>query len=349
MREYKSKINSAFELLFDDRMRKSQDVYIYELLKKYILSGGKRLRPIALLMAYEGVGGQKEMIVPSLSVELFHNSTLVHDDIMDEEDERRGVKSLHESLKDFYLNSYEDNDYKGRIFSKNSSRFGVSSAILAGNILYSMGAQALFRADVESRLKRRALDIYNDAYRIVNEGQLRDTTLEIRSKATEKDYISMVESKTANLFKDAVLIGAVLGNANQGQLNSLSRFSLKIATAFQMQDDIMDISLHLSKGHELGSDLKQGKRTLIFIKAMQLGSENEKRAILESFGKKDATSEEIKKAIDAIHASGSVEYVEILAQKLIDAGKKELEKADLSVKSKQLFKEFSDFLIEREA
>ena len=137
LKELKSKVDERLELFFN-RIKTKDDFisFNYKAIKDSILVGGKRLRPAALIMAYKGFGGDEEEIYDAaLSVEFLHNSTLIHDDIMDEDESRRGRDSVHKVMRNYFLKISKEADYNGPLFNKASSRFAVSSAVCKGNML----------------------------------------------------------------------------------------------------------------------------------------------------------------------------------------------------------------------
>ena len=113
---------------------------MYSFMEAYVLSGGKRLRPTALIMTYKGVANEEDRALyrAAICVELYHNFTLIHDDIMDEDDYRRGQPGVQKKVREWYLSKHKEKEYDGRIFNKTSSRFAASQSILAGNILFSL-------------------------------------------------------------------------------------------------------------------------------------------------------------------------------------------------------------------
>ncbi|MFH1849653.1 MAG: 4-hydroxy-3-methylbut-2-enyl diphosphate reductase [archaeon] len=343
---YRNKLNRDLAGLFDGSAG-----FIGANLEKagaYLVSGGKRLRPIALIMAYRAVGGKNSIITPSLSVELFHASTLVHDDLMDEDDLRRGNPSLHRSMEKMAriekMGKAAGN--AGRVFKNRKTRFGASASICDGNILLAMGAKCLCSAPCGDRHIIEALSAYMDAYRAVNEGQLLDIYMENR-ECSEDQYLDMISRKTSALFSASLRIGAILGGGDEKQVRSLAGFGMLAGLAFQLQDDIMDISAHMGKGHQIGSDLRAGKRTLLVIKAMELGTDKEKAVLKATLGNQSASHEVIGCAIDALYSTGAVQYVTELARNSIMKAKKDIGDLDITGEGKQFFMDFADFMLNR--
>jgi len=320
-----------------DGFLKTNQGYIREYIKD-----GKRLRPILLIMAYKAFCDNDKIIPASLSVELLHNSTLIHDDIMDEDDFRRAKPTVYKRLKDSYLADHKEDSYDGPLFNKSSSKFAVSNAILCGNILIPLGADMISNSDFPDELKNNALKIYNNAYRLVNYGQFLDILLEKRKDVKEKEYLDMIEKKTACLFSASVAIGAVLADAKPEKIKQLEEYAKELAIAFQLVDDIMDISEDMAKGHELGSDIKRGKKTLLVIKALENGTGKERKELLSILGT-SASKEEIIRAIGIIKKN-SLAYVRSEADKRVIKAKEILNKMGINKESRDFFNEFADYM-----
>ena len=348
-KELRKEIDKRLELFFS-RIKAKDDFisFNYKNIKNYISGGGKRLRPAALIMAYRGFGGDEEGIHDAaLCVEFLHNSTLIHDDIMDEDDKRRNRDSVHKVMKDLFLKNSKEINYQGALFNRASSRFAVSNAICDGNLLYCFGELSLLNSHFSLELVGRALKAYSNAYRIVNQGQLLDIYSELQN-ADERSYLKMIEQKTGNLIKASVGIGAILAGANNEQIEILSRYAINIAVAFQLQDDIIDISSEMKKGHELGSDLRKGKKTLLVIKALEKASKGQREVLLNVMGNGNANDADIKKAIEIIRNGGALDYVRMLANKKIMEAKEHLRQTSLNDKALEFFNGFADFMLERE-
>jgi len=299
------------------------------LLKEFVLNGGKRLRPIIMLKAYEGYGGKKDILQESISIELLHNSTLIHDDVMDEDEIRRGKPTVYKTIKD----TITEKKYKGSLFNKKSSRIAVSDAIILGNILYSLGGTCL---------KGKSLEIYNQSYIKVNEGQYYDLLFE-SEMPLEEEYLKMIELKSCAIVKAAAEIGAKYANASEENIVELKKYINDMIIGFQIHDDLMDINPEMNKGHKIGSDIRQGKRTLLVIKALELGSVKNRKIIEKSLGTK-----RVNKAIKALYYTGAVQYCTDLAEKKIKSSKKHLSKAGLNKETEEFFSNLADFVINRE-
>lgn len=218
----------------------------------YILeSSGKRLRPLLVLLSAKAVGGNyKNFYNAALSVEMLHNFTLVHDDIMDNADLRRGNLTLHK-------------------------KYNLNTAILTGDILAAVAYEFLLK---DSKVNaKQALDSFTKGLVEVCEGQSLDTEFETRKNVTLKEYISMIEKKTAALARTCCELGAYLANGKANDIRALSNYGKYLGIAFQIQDDLLDITADRAEfGKRIGGDLLEGKKTYLFIKALEKSTGKDK-------------------------------------------------------------------------
>src|SRR6201986_1517003 len=213
---------------------------------KYILSlGGKRLRPALLLMACDLFGGDiNKAIPPALAIEVFHNFTLMHDDIMDNAPLRRGKTTVHE-------------------------RWNPNVGILSGDVMLIEGYKLMMQVD--NSILRRILDIFNTTAVGVCEGQQIDMEFETRDVVDINEYINMIRLKTAVVLGGALKIGALIGGAPEKDATLLSDFGVQLGVAFQLQDDILDVYGDPEKfGKQVGGDIISNKKTYLLIKALEL-------------------------------------------------------------------------------
>lgn len=339
---YRKKINEELELLFNNKINNTDDFinFVSHKIKEYVLCGGKRLRPILLIMAYKALGGtNQEINKAALSIELLHNSTLVHDDIMDEDEKRRNKPTINKIMKAHFLKTNKETNYNGLLFNKSSSRFSVSNAICAGNLLYSFGESCLANINFNAQSVKKALNVYSKAYTIVNNGQILDTLFELKD-VKENEYLRMIEQKTANLFKASVAIGASLANASKEQITLLENYALNFGIAFQLQDDLIDTKK--SKGRKLGTDIKKGKKTLLVIKALEKANTEQRKILLDILGKENASEEEINKVIEIFKETEAIDYVKELANKKIKESKEQIKKSN--IKEKEFFNKIADII-----
>jgi geranylgeranyl diphosphate synthase type I len=290
---------------------------LYKASRYLVDAGGKRLRPAVLILAAEAVGSNLKSILPAaVAVELVHNFTLIHDDIMDKDDIRRGRPAVH-------------------------MIWGEAGAILAGDTLYSKAFEILSKVENEPTRILKCMDILSKTCTEICEGQWLDMDFEKWEKVTESEYIQMVEKKTSVLYAAAAKIGALLGGASDETAEALFEYGRLIGIGFQIYDDVLDmITPEEVLGKVRGSDLMEGKHTLIVIDAFEKGVK------LDIFGKGEATQEETDEAVQILTECGSIDYVKNLAISYINEGKAKLDVLQ-DCPEKELLLQIADYMITR--
>lgn len=217
-------------------------------------AGGKRLRPTLLLAAYDLYADDLAPALPAAAaVEVFHNFTLLHDDVMDNAAVRRGRPS---------------------VFAK----WGLNTALLSGDVMLIAAYKMLQRSP--SHLLPRLLEIFNTMAVQVCEGQQYDMDFEVKPKISVVEYMHMIELKTSALLGGAVQLGAVLGGAPDDDCRKLERFAVETGSAFQLQDDLLDCYGDESVlGKRIGGDILEGKKTFLMIMAMSLADERQREVL----------------------------------------------------------------------
>ncbi len=261
MQCYADAVEKEIERFFDDEIKNTKLKTHYSKLMEFCTRPGKRLRPVVVMASYEAFGKNPLEILPAaVAMELLHCSTLIHDDIMDEDSLRRGLPSMHEMMK----KEIKDACHKGNIFSSTGTKYGVSSAICMGNILYALGLKALL--NVKNRNVLLAVKEYEKAIKLVNEGQLLDV-----GKRT-KDWLYTYELKTGWLFSTSASIGAMLADAPRKSIHYLREGISMAAVAFQIRDDLLDKEAkNMQQNEKLAQDLAEKSKA--FLKKANLQNE----------------------------------------------------------------------------
>lgn len=323
----------------------------HQVFKDYCLGSGKRLRPILTLMAYKAVGGkkEKEIIEPALAFEIYHNYTLIHDDIYDEDDKRRGEKTVHV----FFEQQFKKDNFKkiaeNKLYKNFASRFGAVAGIINGKYLHTLSSLPILEANISEAKKVAGMKLHQLVSIFDNTGQAIDLHFEEENTVTEDDYYNMALCKTGKLFQASVEWGAILGNATSSQKKALDNYVEEISIVFQIQDDILDIDSSGNKGRELGSDIRKGKKTLIIINALQKANKIQKKQILSVLGKEKATKMEIKKIINLLKSLGGIDYCKEIAELKLEKAIKCLDSArpELNPETKKFFCDLAYFMLER--
>jgi geranylgeranyl diphosphate synthase type I len=268
-------------------------------MRHYPEAGGKRLRPITAIVVADAIGGRGKTAIPfGCSLEIIHNFTLIHDDVIDQDVMRRGRPSIHKL-------------------------FDVPTAIVAGDALFAVAYQVLAKTDVDGESLRRLLASLSDAVYLVAEGQQMDVDFENAPDVTVDAYMEMVEKKTAVLFACAAEGGAIIGGGTEKQIQDMKEYARLVGIGFQIWDDVLGLTADEKElGKPVGSDIRRGKRTLIAVHALEkLGpkGKKEKEGILKGLGDEKATNAEVRKVIDLFAELGSLDYAKGFA---LDYGKR---------------------------
>lgn len=218
---------------------------LYEPARYILASSGKRFRAQLVLAASSVFVGSREVALKAaVAVEVFHLFTLVHDDIMDQSDSRRGIATIH-------------------------ARWDEPTAILTGDFLLGRASEILL-AYPDDRL-RSVLGRFSNTVRILCEGQIRDMSFEQRDDVSLEDYLQMIDQKTSALMQTALVLGAMTGSADTSDFVQLDLIGHHLGRAFQIQDDLLDLVADSSEwGKPIGGDLTSGKRSFLLLKALEL-------------------------------------------------------------------------------
>jgi geranylgeranyl diphosphate synthase type I len=255
-----------------------------------LTAGGKRLRPAMLFLAADSVkkGSAFDLMPAALAVELIHSFTLIHDDIMDEDTERRGVPTVH-------------------------TLWDEPTAILAGDVLHAQAFEFLCRTPAADSARVRTVSLLAHTCAEICDGQHTDMAFEGRDEVTEVEYLEMVRKKTGSLYAAAASMGAILAGAKPMQADALYQYGLTTGIAFQIQDDLIDLTAPSSvSGKDRGSDLREGKKTLIAIRAAEKGI---------GLPRGSLSDEEVDGVVKNLEEAGVIAGVRETAERILGTGK----------------------------
>ncbi|MBR5169163.1 MAG: polyprenyl synthetase family protein [Muribaculaceae bacterium] len=240
MKSYLDTINQAIAAI----PYPQQPSQLYEPIAYHMALGGKRIRPVLTLMACDAMGGDLALAVDAaVGLEMFHNFTLLHDDVMDNADVRRGKPTVHR-------------------------RWGDNTAILSGDTMLTIATQYIART-----ANPQVMDLFNKTAIEIYEGQQWDMDFEQRNDVTVEEYINMIRLKTSVLLGCALKTGALLADADDGDADTLYRAGVNMGLAFQLRDDMLDVwGDPETFGKEIGGDIMNNKKTFLLINAMQLAT-----------------------------------------------------------------------------
>jgi geranylgeranyl diphosphate synthase type I len=319
----------------------------------YMKYGGKALRPSVLLFSCGAVGGDEEKMIPAAAaVEVFHTWTIVHDDIIDRDDRRRGGLTIHEEFRQRAITELGYNDL-------DANHYGISIAILAGDMqqgwAVTMMSELALRNGVDPKL---VLYLIGDSAMRVQAELVEGQVLDIQypkisiDSLSEEQIINVMWKKTGVLYEYCGKAGAMLGlNSLDDQhpfVKAISTFTGKCGTAFQLQDDILGIvGDEDTLGKPVGSDIREGKKTVIFHHAFSNANDKQKNKMLGTFGNQQANEDDISDIKKMLWELGGIEYTKKLAQSYIENSLPNLDILPQS-KYKDLLLMWAEYMIERE-
>ncbi|WP_222937180.1 polyprenyl synthetase family protein [Cytophaga sp. FL35] len=291
----------------------------------YILGlGGKRLRPVLTLMSTEIFNGSyKDAFNAALAVEVFHNFSLVHDDIMDAAPLRRGKATVHE-------------------------KWDINTGILSGDAML-IKAYQLFE-NYPPHVFRSLAELFSETALKVCEGQQYDIDFESREDVTIPEYLKMIEYKTAVLIAAALKMGAVVANAPDGEKDAIYSFGLNLGLAFQLQDDYLDAFGNPETfGKQVGGDIIENKKTFLYLKALERGSEKERKELIDLYSIEPKNpAEKINTIKEIFVRSGSSENTKKEILRYSEKAFQVLDFLSISEQKKELLRSFGESLMMRE-
>jgi len=322
--EYKDRIKVINDQLMQS-FEAMDNVNLRAAMAHYPAAGGKRLRPLLTTMVCEAFGGSSDLAVPyGVALEMIHNFTLVHDDVMDEDDTRRGLKTVHHE-------------------------YGVPEAILAGDAMFARAFEIVLDSDIDDSKIIKLVEILARSVRLLADGQQMDLDFEDRDIVSPEEYLEMIERKTAVLYSAAAQGGAIVGGASEQQQEAMFEYGRLIGLGFQIWDDVLDLrSTKESFGKPVLNDIRNGKKTLIVVHALDAMKSPEKDELLAVLGKKDATEEELMSAKELLETVGSIDYASRIASEFVAKAKEEL-KAVKDDRHRMILTAFADFMLSRKS
>ena len=289
-----SKSAKLVDFFIEKALKNGSPDVLYKASRHLIEAGGKRLRPYLTIKSCEAVGGNPDLAIPfAAALEMLHNFTLIHDDLMDNDFMRRGIPTVH-------------------------TMYGDPMAILSGDLLFAKVFEVLSRnlpQNISPSKVLSTIKITSEATVTICEGQALDIAFPDATTVTKDDYITMVGAKTSALFKACAMVGATIGGATEEQVEALGNFAWDSGIAFQITDDVLGITADEDKlGKPVGSDIREGKKTLIIIHALNHASIKDRETLLHALGSQEASHEDIENTITILKETGSIEYTRAIAE-----------------------------------
>ncbi len=327
--KYRQLIDARLVEFLDEETKRSRycsksDKYPYSLFDplNYIMAdGGKRVRPILVLLSCEAFGGNiQNALNAAIAVEILHNFTLVHDDIMDNANTRRGKETIHR-------------------------KWDVNAAILVGDELIGLSYRSLLRTS--SGNIEGVVRAFTDGVIEVCEGQALDKEFELSTDVSLNDYKIMIRKKTAELLRTSSVMGALIGDAEQDGIEAISAYSENIGLAFQIKDDLLDVIADEGEfGKKIGGDILERKKTFLYLKALEILKGSQKDDFLFLYNTAGAPDEKIKEVVKIYNEINVVESAHKEIEEYTGKANKTLEGLP-NDNARKLLLSFSDMLLNR--
>lgn len=303
-------------------LNKSKYPYsLYDPLNYIMSGGGKRIRPIILMLACGAFGGNPdEALDAAIAIEILHNFTLVHDDIMDNADTRRGRETIHR-------------------------KWDTNAAILVGDELIGLSYRSLLKT--KSPRIHEVVSTFTDGVIEVCEGQALDKEFECSGNVTLPDYMIMIRKKTAELLRTSALIGAIIGNADEVGLKTISAYSENLGLAFQIHDDLLDVIADESEfGKKIGGDILEKKKTYLYLKTLELKDSSGGKKFAELYNSDNSVKDKINPVIEIYRSVGAIEAAKNEIKMYTEKANENLNCIS-SEESKKTLSLFSEMLLNR--
>ncbi|MBS4043034.1 MAG: polyprenyl synthetase family protein [Chitinophagaceae bacterium] len=294
---------------------------LYEPCNYFLQIGGKRVRPTLCLLGNELFDTiHIDSYHIATAIELFHNFTLVHDDMMDAASLRRGMQTVH-------------------------TKYNSNIALLSGDVMLIKAYEYINK--IQPQYLQRILQLFNTTATEVCEGQQLDMDFENQDEVSLNEYIKMIELKTSVLLAAALQMGAIIGGASEGNCNHLYQFGLNLGIAFQIQDDYLDAFGDPEKfGKEVGGDIKQNKKTFLLLHSLEVASAEQRKRLHELM--KDNPSNKVEEVLKIYTECNVQEWTKNLKQKYFDTALQHLEDIAVVSSRKKPLLELAYYLIDRE-
>lgn len=311
-----------FLAFMEEKVRLKEPENLYEPILYMLKLGGKRLRPVLVLLSAQIFGASyKKAMHAALAIEMFHNFSLIHDDIMDDAPLRRGKISVHE-------------------------KWDLNTAILSGDAMLIMAYQLFEKYEPEIFVELAKL--FTETAMKVCEGQQLDIDFETRDNVKVAEYLQMIECKTAVLVGAALKMGALIANASEENSEKIFEFGRLLGIAFQLQDDYLDVFGDENFGKQIGGDIVENKKTFLFLKAMEQSSKKEAVQLLHLYDlMPNDPFEKIGTIKQIFEESGAAEQTRLEIEKFTHLAFEVLNDISIDYSYKEVLKNFGKNLMNR--
>ena len=309
--------------LLKETIPPNRDDYLSEPIWHHLKTGGKRIRPAICLITCEELGGNPNDVLHfALAIEILHNMFLLHDDIEDGDTMRRDQPTVW-------------------------VKYGTANAINAGDYLLARAYQSILSSPISSDKKIKHLEIFTLTYEKTVEGQALDINARGAKDFTVKKYIDMVELKTAYYLACGMVGGAIASGHSDGVIDLIWKLGKLMGPAFQIKDDLIDLTVGKGRGGIIGSDIKEGKSSFLYAYASEVANKDDRKTLIEITAKQreDTTEEDVKQILDIYNKYGAIDHAQTYADNLIKQTNSIID--EIPINNKTVFKEIANFMAQR--
>ncbi|HID09056.1 TPA: polyprenyl synthetase family protein [Candidatus Micrarchaeota archaeon] len=317
---------------------------VLEVTKNFVMKGGKRVRPVLTILGYKGVTGDvcTAAVQTGALMEILHTFLLIHDDICDKDPFRRGTPTVWKSFYD----EFRERGLRDPLHHANAI------AMITGDIVHVYAYQLALKIDADRDVREKILGKVLEITEVTGYGQNMDIYLSLLplESVSEEDVLKTYKLKTGIYSVSGPLeLGAILAGAEDEVFETYRRYGEKAGVAFQIHDDIIGVFGDPKvTGKPVGSDIREGKRTILVIKAYENADEAQRRVLNQALGNQDAPQDLIEEAAEIIRETGALDYARELEERLAEEAVQILEQSGIEKETREILTEFTEFVMKRE-
>ncbi|MFX1312003.1 MAG: polyprenyl synthetase family protein [Promethearchaeota archaeon] len=316
----------------------------YSELRDYFLTGGKRIRPLLCIATYNAFNEENDekIIFPSVGTEFLHNASLIHDDIIDKDDFRRGNPAFHFRFRNYYK--------KYNLKKMNATDFGNSIGIIGGDSAFFLGLEAYFNNDFENELNLNAIKYYEQAFTDIANGVLIEIDMVNQKEISIQDYIHMISLKTGALLEKSILIGANYSEIDEKFKKNLSIYGINLGIIFQIIDDILGtFGDEKVTGKPTDGDIREGKKTCLSISALNKLEKNKKDHLIHLMEQQEMSEENVQEIKDLFLEAEVIDSSKELANFYFERAKASVEdlKPIINKSETEFYENLLNFVLNR--
>ena len=346
-KNYIPKINDSIKLVYEKKVNTVKNPFLkdyYSELRDYFLSGGKRIRPLLCIATFNAFREKSddEIVLPSIGVEFLHNASLIHDDIIDKDDFRRGKPAFHFRFRNYHK--------KYNLKKMVDFDFGNSIGIIGGDSAFFLGLEAYLFNNFEKDLNLKAINYYEQAFIEIANGVLIETDMVNQRNLKLPDYINMVSLKTGALIEKSILIGANYAKVDEKHIKDLSIYGMNLGIIFQIIDDILGtFGDEKITGKPTDSDIKKGKKTCLLIEAFNKLDQDDKHRLEELIENPNIAEDHVQEVKDLFLKADVLNSCKSLAKSYYNEAKNSLNRisSDINQSELEFFDNLLNFVLER--